>query len=67
MCDCPLSELELSIVRWLADGKDGEEIAVIIDRKRITVNRHISATKDKTGTHNLHGLVAFVLRKGWLE
>lgn len=67
MCDCPLSETELRVVRWLSDGKDGEEIASLIDRSRITVNRHISAAKDKTGTQNLHGLVAFALRKGWLE
>ena len=67
MSDCPLSETELRIVRWFSDGKEVNDIASIIDRSRVTVGRHIASAYDKTGTHNFQGLVAFVLRKGWLE
>lgn len=28
MCDCPLSETELRVVRWLSDGKDCQDIAL---------------------------------------
>ncbi|MFK3847910.1 helix-turn-helix transcriptional regulator [Agrobacterium pusense] len=67
MCDCPLSETELRVVRWLSDGKDCQDIAIILERSKMTVTRHIASSYNKTGTHNMHGLVAFALRKGWLE
>lgn len=66
MSECPLTEKELRVVRLLADGKDCQDIALILDRSKMTVTRIIASTKNKTGAGNMHGLVAMALRRGWI-
>lgn len=66
MSECPLTQKQIEIVRWLADGKEQVEIAAIMQCARNTVSRHVSRAHQATGTFNMHGLVAMALRREWI-
>lgn len=66
MSECPLTQKQIEIIRWLADGKEQVEIAQIIECSRNRITRHVSRAHQAVGTFNMHGLVAMALRRGWI-
>lgn len=65
--ECPLSEKQLDVVRWLAEGKKGGEIAEILNIKKNNVYERIKISLNLTGAANSTGLVAMCLRRGWIK
>jgi DNA-binding NarL/FixJ family response regulator len=64
---CPLTEKELSVVKWLADGHTVPEIADLEHRLPSGIHTRIVKSRNKTGTATLAGLVAMALRHGWIS
>lgn len=64
---CPLSNRQLEVVRWLSDGHAADVVAEIMQISLNTLQRHIADAKDASGAANTAGLVAMSLRKGWIQ
>ena len=67
MSECPLTEPQLEVVRWLSQGKTYSEIAEIEGCSLSALQHRTARAWDKTGTSNTTGLVAMALRRGWIE
>lgn len=65
--ECPLTEPQLEVVRWLSLGKTYEEAAEILGCGLSGLQHRIARAWKNTGTCNATGLVAMALRKGWIE
>jgi len=47
-----LSDREIDVLRWTAEGKTSAEIAVILDISERTVNFHVNSVVAKLGATN---------------
>lgn len=61
-----LTSKQMTIIRWLADGKTARDISDIEGIKYHTVNNYIRDAFVATGTIKSASLVAMALRKGWI-
>ena len=59
-----LSDREKEVLKYIADGKTGREIAAILYLSPNTVERHRANIMDKLGLHNRAELIKFAIRKG---
>lgn len=59
-----LSDREKEVLRLIAEGKTGREIASILYLSPNTVERHRANIMDKLGLHNRAELIKFAIRKG---
>ena len=59
-----LSDREKEVLRLIAEGKTGREIAAILYLSPNTVERHRANIMDKLGLHNRAELIKFAIRKG---
>jgi DNA-binding NarL/FixJ family response regulator len=62
----PLTERELEILRYVADGLRNRQIAELLDLTEQTVKNHISSVLHKLGVPNRTQAVTFAARQGWL-
>ncbi len=62
-----LSEREREILRQLAEGKTGKEIAELLCISPYTVERHRANILTKLGFHNRTQLIKYAIRKGLIE
>lgn len=67
MTNCPLTEKELTVIKWLADGHTVPEIAEFEHRLKAGIHARIVKSRNKTGTATAAGLVALALRRGWIR
>lgn len=61
-----LSPREKEILRWSADGKTSEEIAMILGLSHDSINFHHKTIKKKTGTTNRAQAIAHAIAKGYI-
>lgn len=54
----PLTEREIEILRWAADGKTGKDVAFILDLSLATVRFHLKNAMDKLAAGNVSAAVA---------
>ena len=59
-----LSDREKEVLKYIAEGKTGREIAAILYLSPNTVERHRANIMDKLGLHNRAELIKFAIRKG---
>jgi two-component system response regulator NreC len=62
-----LSEREQEMLRLLAAGRSNKEIAEGLALSLRTVERHRSTIMNKLGFHNKAELLAYAVRRGWLD
>lgn len=62
-----LSARERDILRWIAQGKSNEEIAVICEISVNTVKTHVRSILGKLSVTNRAHAASKALRKGWIE
>jgi DNA-binding CsgD family transcriptional regulator len=62
----PLTARELEILRWTADGKSPEEIALILSTSVRTVSYHVMQIMHVLGVQNKVAAVSKAILKGWL-
>ena len=67
MSECPLTEQQLEIVRWLSHGKTYSETAEFTGISMKATQRRVERAWISTGTKNKTGLVSMALRKGWID
>ena len=65
--ECPLTEHQLEIVKWLSFGKTYSDIADIVGVSRKAISRRMDRAYPVTGTGTPQGIVAMALRKGWIQ
>lgn len=68
-CDPPitLSPRQLEVLRWMAQGKTGWEVAVIMDCSEATVNYHLKQVFRKLNVTNKVQAVSRAMSLGFLE
>lgn len=59
-----LSDREKEVLKYIAEGKTGREIAATLYLSPNTVERHRANIMDKLGLHNRAELIKFAIRKG---
>ncbi|MGQ9572054.1 MAG: response regulator [Dehalococcoidia bacterium] len=59
-----LSDREKEVLKYIAEGMTGREIAAILYLSPNTVERHRANIMDKLGLHNRAELIKFAIRKG---
>lgn len=59
-----LTERELEVLKWSADGKTAADIARILTLSTSTVNFHIRSVIAKTNASNKAGAVAIAASRG---
>ncbi len=59
-----LSEREIDVLKWLAQGLSNKEIADKLNLSIHTVNTHRKNIMDKTGVRSLAGLTIYAVSKG---
>jgi two-component system response regulator NreC len=59
-----LSEREKEVLKLIAEGKTGREIANLLYLSPNTVERHRANIMDKLSLHNRAELIKFAIRKG---
>jgi two-component system response regulator NreC len=59
-----LSDREKEVLKYIAEGKTGREIAALLYLSPNTVERHRANIMDKLGLHNRAELIKFAIRKG---
>lgn len=64
---CPLSERQLEVLLWLAEGKTAAEIAIIMGITCNTSTNHIANAKRAVGVNKDTALVATAFRRGWIQ
>jgi len=64
---CPLTALEIDIVKQLADGDTAKAIAKKVDRTEFSIAMQIKIMRRVVGARNAPHLTAIALRKGWIE
>lgn len=64
---CPLRPRELEALKLIADGMTAKEAARSMDIAPYTVEHYLVRAKDRLGPRTLPGLVAFAMRKGWIQ
>jgi two-component system response regulator NreC len=62
-----LSEREQEMLRLIAAGRSNKEIAESLTLSLRTVERHHSTIMNKLGFHNKAELLAYAVRRGWLD
>ena len=67
MSECPLTEPQLEVVRWLSQGKTYSEIAEIMGLTASCLQHRMTRAFNSTGASNAPGIVAMALRRGWIE
>jgi DNA-binding NarL/FixJ family response regulator len=61
--DSPLSEREKKVLLLICKGKSTQEIAVILDLSKRTVDSHRAKILSKTGSRNTASLVAYAIEE----
>ncbi|MEQ1543621.1 LuxR family transcriptional regulator [Methyloglobulus sp.] len=62
----PLTQREVEVLRWSAEGKSAHEIATQMGITERTVNFHINNVLQKTGTHNKTAAVVKAVLLRWI-
>lgn len=63
-----LSQHQVAILQWIADGKDNVAIALLMNIERpILIQRQVQKIMELTGTCTRSGAVAWALRKGVIK
>ncbi|WP_027685075.1 helix-turn-helix transcriptional regulator [Rhizobium leguminosarum] len=62
-----LTPREKEVVKWVADGKTGPEMATILDLSEHTIRSHIESAKRKFDAMNTPHLVALAFRGKIIE
>jgi DNA-binding NarL/FixJ family response regulator len=65
--DDPLTPRELDVVKLIAEGHTGEEIAEILFISKKTVDRHRANMLEKLGMRNRVELTRYAIRRGLVE
>ncbi len=60
----PLSDRELQVIDLVAAGQTNQEISVVLEISKRTVDNHISNILNKTNTYNRVGLLRWALQSG---
>ncbi len=63
---CPLSKRELEILRWTADGKTAEEVALILGISARTIHFHLTNIMQVLTVSNKTAAVSRAQLRGWL-
>ena len=61
-----LTDREIEIMRWTADGKIASDIGTILSLSTRTVNFHIASSIKKLGANNKTSAVAIAAKSGLL-
>ena len=61
-----LSTREKEILRWGADGKTSEEIAIILGLSQDAINFHYKTIQNKIGTTNRAQAIAYAIIKDYI-
>lgn len=61
-----LSDRELEVLKWSANGKTAADVAMILSLSQSTVNFHIRSVISKTNASNKAGAIAIALMRGLL-
>lgn len=62
-----VTQRELEVLKWLAEGKTGPEMATILSLSIHTVYSHQLALREKFGVYKDTALVAAALRQGIIQ
>ena len=65
--DCPLTETEREILRFLSDGLTQEEIGGVRGTSKNTTRNQVNVIRLKMNSNNATQSVATALREGWIE
>lgn len=65
--ECPLTNEQIEVVRWLSYGKTYTDIAELLSISRKAIYRRMDRAWIASGTFNKTALVAMALRKGWIQ
>ncbi len=65
--ECDLSPQEMEVLKWIQQGKDALEIALILEISQSAVRFHISNILEKLNAVNRAHAVAIALEKGMLQ
>lgn len=60
--DIRLTQQQLNVLRWIADGKTSDETASLLGVTKKSVDAHVARSMDALGAGTRAGLVALALR-----
>lgn len=64
---CPLRPRELETIKLAAEGRTTKQIAYDTGVSTRMIDRYLASAKERLGPRTLPGLVAYVMRKGWIQ
>ena len=64
---CPLTPRQLEVLRWLADGKRPNDVALILGISKSTIRSHVENIKVELGLDTTVAIVVAALRRGWIK
>jgi DNA-binding CsgD family transcriptional regulator len=62
-----LSEKQISIIQWIADGKRNIDICGLMELTNAVLQSAICSAMDSTGSNSRSALVAYAFRKGLIK
>lgn len=65
--ECPLSERQLEVLKWAAQGYTNLEIGRQLHISEGTVRAHFSNIQDKLGVSGRQELIRLAIENGWIE
>ncbi len=65
--ECPLSERQLEVLKWAAQGCTNQEIGRQLHISEGTVRAHFSNIQDKLGVTGRQELIRLAIENGWIE
>lgn len=67
MAEHGLSKMQITVIKWTADGKHNNEISEILSITEKAVQAHIRRAMNSLGASSRTGLVAYCLRNKIIE
>lgn len=64
---CPLTDRQLEVLRWLADGKRPNDVALILGVAKSTIRAHVENIKVALGLDTTVAIVVQAIRNGWIK
>lgn len=64
--ECPLTQYQLVILKWVSNGKRDEEIGAIMGTTGGMIHQHMHRIFNRLGVPSRTSAVAMALRKGWI-
>lgn len=63
---CPLTQYQLTVLQWAANGKSDAQVGAIMGTTEGMIQQHMHRIRDRMGAPSRTAAVATALRKGWI-